>query len=84
MNIDDFLRLMVDRGASDGHLKAGMPPGARISGHIEPFGQMPLRPEHTQACARHLLDDKAWNRFLECNDLDTSYSLPGTGAFAST
>ena len=81
MHIDDFLRLMVDQGASDGHLKVGMPPGARISGHIEQLGTMPLRPEDTQTMARHLLDDKAWATFQETSDMDTSYSLPGTGRF---
>ena len=81
MHIDDFLRQMVQQGASDGHLKVGMPPGARISGHIEPLGPLPLRPDDTQTMARHLLDDAAWAKFAECNDLDTSYSLPGTGRF---
>ncbi len=81
MHIDDFLRVMVEQGASDGHLKAGMPPGARISGHIQPLGNMPLRPDDTQTMARHLLDDKAWAKFNDESDVDTSYSLPGTGRF---
>jgi len=81
MHIDEFLRLLVDQGASDGHLKVGMPPGARVSGHIEQLGTLPLQPDDTQNMARHILDDKAWAKFMEIGDVDTSYSLPGCGRF---
>ena len=81
MHIRDFLAHMIKTGGSDVHLKVGMPPGVRISGQIEPQGSTPLTPEHTEQMARELLDEKDWARFAECNDLDTSYSLPGHGRF---
>ena len=38
MQIQEFLTSMVQRGGSDAHLKAGMPPGIRISGKIQSCG----------------------------------------------
>ncbi len=34
MNIDELLRIAVERGASDLHLKVGIPPMMRIDGHL--------------------------------------------------
>ena len=81
MQVDDFLKKMVACGGSDAHLKVGMPPGVRISGEIQPQGTTPLRPEHTEAIARALLDEEQWASFEENGDLDCSYSIPGTARF---
>ncbi len=81
MNVDEFLTRMVQLGGSDAHLKVGMPPGVRIHGVIEPQGQTPLRPEHTEAMARAILGAEAWERFCERGDYDGSYSIPGVARF---
>ncbi len=81
MQVDDFLKKMVACGGSDAHLKVGMPPGVRIAGEIQPQGTTPLRPEHTEAIARALLDEESWAAFEEHGDLDCSYSIPGTARF---
>lgn len=81
MQVDAFLKQMVERGGSDAHLKVGKPPGARIAGEIQPQGNAALKPEHTEAIAKALLTADEWNRFLECGDLDTAYSLPGVARF---
>ncbi|UCE02753.1 MAG: type IV pilus twitching motility protein PilT [Candidatus Latescibacterota bacterium] len=81
MQVDAFLKQMIERGGSDAHLKVGKPPGARIAGEIQPQGNTPLKPEHTEAIAKALLSDQDWERFQECGDLDTAYSLPGVARF---
>ena len=81
MQIDDFLRRMVEMGGSDAHLKVGKPPGMRITGEIEPQGTESLLPKHTQAIARDLLDQEQWESFDEQGDLDCSYSIPGVARF---
>ena len=40
--IDRFLRLMMDRGASDLHLSCGRPPMFRLSGEMDPIRYRPL------------------------------------------
>ena len=81
MQVNDFLKQMVACGGSDAHLKVGMPPGVRVSGEIQSQGNTPLRPEHTEAIARALLDDEQWADFERNGDLDCSYSIPGTARF---
>ena len=81
MQIDELLKKMVELGGSDAHLKVGMPPGVRISGKIHPMGNTPLKPEHTRAIARALLDEEQWNKFSDTGDMDTSYSIPGIARF---
>ncbi|MDH3217347.1 MAG: type IV pilus twitching motility protein PilT [Candidatus Krumholzibacteria bacterium] len=81
MQVDEFLKKMVQCGGSDAHLKVGMPPGVRISGEILPQGEAPLRPEHTLAIAQALLDEEQWKTFEERGDLDCSYSIAGVARF---
>ena len=81
MQIDEFLKTVVDREGSDAHLKVGMPPGIRISGLIEPQGDKQLYPDETQQIARDLLDQAQWEEFEERGDLDCSYSVAGVARF---
>jgi twitching motility protein PilT len=81
MQVDDFLKRMVECNGSDAHLKVGKPPGMRISGKIEVQGSESLKPEHTETIARHLLDDEQWKKFEQEGDLDCSYSIPGVARF---
>lgn len=81
MRVDDFLKSMVEKGGSDAHLKVGMPPGFRISGEIQPQGDVALQPTHTEAIARGLLDQEQWKVFEERGDLDCSYTIGGVARF---
>jgi twitching motility protein PilT len=81
MEVDEFLKKMVECGGSDAHLKVGMPPGVRVSGELRPQGGEALRPQHTEAIARALLDEEQWRAFEERGDLDCSYSIAGVARF---
>lgn len=81
MQLDEFLKKMVERGGSDAHLKVGMPPGVRVSGVLMPQGDESLRPQHTEEIARSLLDEQQWKEFEERGDMDCSYSIAGVARF---
>lgn len=81
MQVDEFLKKMVECNGSDAHLKVGMPPGVRITGKIQPVGGSPLLPEQTLAIAQTLLNEEQWKRFEKCGDLDCSYSVAGVARF---
>jgi twitching motility protein PilT len=81
MKFDHLLQDMIKTSGSDAHLKVGRPPGIRIAGKIYPQGEDQLRPEHTLAVARELLDQEQWERFEQLGDVDGSYSLTGVGRF---
>ncbi len=80
MDIADLLKLMVEKDASDLHLRAGSPPVFRIQGELTVIGEK-LSPQDTRRMAFALLDEKKRKIFEEKGDLDTSYGLGGIGRF---
>jgi twitching motility protein PilT len=81
MHIDELLRLMVELGGSDAHLKVGQPPGVRVSGKILPQGDRPLQPADTLGITQQILSPEHWDSFSKQGDLDCSYSVPGLARF---
>ncbi|GAA0500247.1 type IV pilus twitching motility protein PilT [Deinococcus depolymerans] len=81
MTLDELLREMVTRRASDVHLQAGSPPMGRIDGQLVPFGTQPLMPPDTQMLAQALMTADQWDDFTYRNELDLAYSVSGLGRF---
>jgi len=81
IQINEFLKKMVECGGSDAHLKVGQPPGIRIAGVIHQQGTETLSPDQTLAIAKTILDEEQWKKFEATGDLDCSYSLPGVARF---
>ncbi|MGE5248353.1 MAG: type IV pilus twitching motility protein PilT [Verrucomicrobiota bacterium] len=82
MDLNDILRAASRHGASDVHLKVGLPPILRINGKLVPLKvPEPLRTEDLEAMSglifRH--DQKA--RFERNHELDCAYSVQGLGRF---
>lgn len=69
-------------GARDVHLKVGQPPGARVRGSLVFFRLEKIRPEDTEAVARHLISDPDVLASLPTlREYDTSYEVHGVGRF---
>lgn len=82
MNIQDLLKQMVERGASDLHLKVGNPPILRIHGDLYPMSEQPrLRREDTIEFASQILNKKQKQDFNENFEIDFAYSVAGLGRF---
>lgn len=79
--IDELLKEMVERNASDLHLKAGSPPVLRIDGELNLLDEPPLTPEDTKDVAASIMTDKQIRRFSEHNEIDFAYSAPNLGRF---
>jgi twitching motility protein PilT len=82
LDLNDILRAASKHGASDVHLKVGLPPILRINGKLIPLKvPEPLRGEDLEAMSglifRH--DQKA--RFERNHELDCAYSVQGLGRF---
>jgi twitching motility protein PilT len=80
----DLLRLAVERGASDLHLKVPSPPMVRVHGHLEPLADAPpLHPETTERYVAELLDEHPGGReaFALEGEFDFSFARPGVGRF---
>jgi len=82
MNINDLLKIAVERKASDLHLKVGSHPVIRIDGDLVPLGELKrLMQEDTIAMAFSIMNARQKQRFKEELELDIAYSVPGLGRF---
>jgi twitching motility protein PilT len=82
MNINDLLKMAVERKASDLHLKVGSHPVLRIDGDLAPLGELKrLMQEDTIAMAFSIMNARQKQRFKEELELDIAYSVPGLGRF---
>ncbi len=82
MNINDLLKIAVERKASDLHLKVGSHPVIRIDGDLIPLGELKrLMQEDTIAMAFSIMNARQKQRFKEELEIDIAYSVPGLGRF---
>jgi len=83
MNVDDLLRIAVERKASDLHLKVGNHPYLRIDGSLHPLAEQPrISPEEMLSMAFSMMTNRQKQKFKETAELDLSYGVPGLGRFA--
>jgi twitching motility protein PilT len=82
MNINDLLKIAVERKASDLHLKVGSHPVVRIDGRLTPLPELKrLMQEDTIAMAFSIMNARQKQRFKEELEIDIAYSVPGLGRF---
>ncbi len=77
-----WLRLVVERDASDLHLKVGVPPKIRVTGVLSSIDGYP-RLEHAETgrIADAIVPDDRRERLREVGEVDFAYSVPGVGRF---
>jgi twitching motility protein PilT len=82
MNIDELLKIAIEKDASDLHLKAGNHPMIRIHGTLTPLSNFPkLTPNDTQELAEQVMNEYQKKKLQDDLDIDLAYSLPGFGRF---
>ncbi|MDY7094023.1 MAG: type IV pilus twitching motility protein PilT [Acidobacteriota bacterium] len=82
MNINDLLKIAIERKASDVHLKVGSHPVCRIDGDLLPLSDMKrLMQEDTIQMAFSMMNARQKQRFKEEYEIDIAYSVPGLGRF---
>ena len=81
MEINDLLKVAIERGASDLHLKAGCSPMMRVSGSLTATEGKSLDRAETEAFAAAVLSPTHRKRFQEEQEVDLAYSVPGLGRF---
>ncbi|MCB1054712.1 MAG: Flp pilus assembly complex ATPase component TadA, partial [Acidobacteria bacterium] len=82
MNINDLLKIAIERKASDIHLKVGSSPVIRIDGDLQPMAEMKrLMQEDTIQMAFSMMNARQKQRFKEEYEIDIAYSVPGLGRF---
>jgi len=82
IQIDELLRLMVDKGASDLHLKVPSRPVLRIDGALIPQEHLPpLTPKDTESIFEQVSTPEQKVTFRRERELDFAYSVSGLARF---
>jgi len=81
INLRDLLQEMIEKGASDLHLTAGLPPMIRVDGDIQPTERPALTPEQVQSLAYSVLNEEQQKRFEASKELDFSFGVKGMSRF---
>lgn len=81
MDVRDILKLMVESGASDLHIKVGSPPSLRIDGEVEITDSPPLTVNDTQSLAAALIPDRLKKQFEQKTEADFAFSVVDVGRF---
>jgi len=73
---------MVEKDASDLHLRVPSPPVLRIDGALLPQEDLPrVTPQYVQECLDHLTTETQREKFFEELELDVAYSVAGLARF---
>jgi twitching motility protein PilT len=82
MHVNDLLKLAVDQGASDLHLKVGSYPMMRLGGMLMPVSQEKrLDHEDVVAMSTAIMSTQQREKFKDSQEVDLAYSVPGLGRF---
>jgi len=82
MNLNDLLKVAIERKASDLHLKVGTHPVVRVDGELQPMPEFKrLMQEDSVSMAFSIMNARQKQRFKEEFEIDIAYSVPGLGRF---
>jgi len=81
MNLDDLLREMVKRGASDLYLKAYSPCYLRVDDKLVPLPGTDLSPKDVEELSDELMDEEQRATYRKRWEMDLAFRRPGIGRF---
>jgi twitching motility protein PilT len=79
--LQDFLKLVAERGGTDLHISAESPPVMRLNGELRPLPFPPLSANDTKAICYSVLTETQRHRFEEELELDFSFGIRGLSRF---
>ena len=80
-DIEELLRLLVEAGASDLHLRTGQPPLLRRDGELAPEPRPPLSGDRLEAMLHSIMLTRDATEFRESNDVDWAHEIEGVARF---
>ncbi len=82
IDLDQLLKTLVDRGGSDLHLTAGIPPAMRVNGDLCQLEEFPvLTRNELQKMLYGIMTQKQREAFENELELDMSYAVPNLARF---
>jgi twitching motility protein PilT len=81
IEINQLLKAMVDKDASDLHLRAGGPPIFRLNGSLFRAQTEPLMPPDLERFCGELMNERQRAAFTQSNEIDFAVGVRGIGRF---
>ena len=79
--MQDLLRRMVEKKASDLFVTSGFPPAIKIDGDIRPQSERALTPEQSATLVRAIMNDRQSREFDATKECNFAIAPPGIGRF---
>jgi twitching motility protein PilT len=80
-HLDQLLRLMTDKKASDLHLRPMRPPLLRVNGRLMPVDSDPLQPDEIEGMVQAILNPAQKEHLEKFMALDLGYGVSGLARF---
>ena len=81
MEFEKLLRLMVERGASDLFITAGVAPSMKVNGVILPVSKTPLSPDQARDVVYSVMNEQQRKDFAQDHECNFAISARGIGRF---
>lgn len=81
MDFEDLLRLMVEKGASDLFVTAGVPPSMKVNGKLVPISNTSLSPDKTRETVLAIMSEGQRKEFYRTRESNFALSARGIGRF---
>jgi len=82
LDLNEILKVALKGGASDIHMKSGLPPVFRIDGALVPLKNAErLLPEYLEKIAASIMNAVQKERFASNRECDLAYGIAGLGRF---
>lgn len=81
MDIEKLLQFMVEKGASDLFITAGIAPSVKLNGRMTPVTKSPLSPDQSKEIVLGVMNDEQKAEFKQHKECNFAISTRGQGRF---
>src|SRR5690554_264867 len=81
IRIQSFLKLMVDKNASDLHMRVGVTPVMRVDGELFRLNTEPVKTDEMEAIIQYLMNSEQYDNYCRNHELDFAIGVKGLGRF---
>lgn len=81
MDMQQYLQIVVDRGASDLHLLVGVPPTIRVDGTLSTLNASPLTEDELKTLIHAIMTDEQKDLLSVNKEVDFSFQFGASGRF---
>lgn len=81
IRIQSYFKLMVDKNASDLHMRVGVTPVMRVDGELFRLNTEPVKTDEMEAIMQYLMNSDQYDYYSRNHELDFAIGVKGLGRF---